>query len=246
MKKDNYFLGVNILLLLIVLIGFAPTFYLRPLSDQEPLPFYLIIHGISCTAWFVVIVIQSLFVKNRKIAQHKFYGNYFSLIAPVIVISGYAVLIYSTGQYHQQFALLDSVKEIEGERMFTALIIVGDFIQLIVYLIFVYLGYRFRSNGTYHKRAMLIASILICQQALVRIGKFEFLMIGENPGASGGIYAVIVPFLMLLSLLVFDTVKFKKPQKISVIGIVTYVAFVATSMALNVSGLAVDLLESLR
>ena len=246
MKKDNYFFAVNILLLLIVLIGFSPTFYLRPLSDQEPLPFYLIVHGISCTAWFVVIVIQSYLVKKGKTIQHKVYGKYFSLIALVLVISGYAVLIYSTGKYHMEFPILTSGIEIEGERKFTALIIVGDFIQLIVYLVFVYLGYRYRSNGKLHKRAMLIASILICQQALVRLGKFEVIMIGENPGASGGIYAVIVPFLILLSLLVYDTIKFRKPQRISIIGIVSYMAFVATSIALNISGIAVGFLENLR
>lgn len=103
MKKDNYFFNVNILLLLIVLIGFSPTFFLRSLSEQEPLPFYLIVHGISCTAWFVVIVIQSYLVKKERIVQHKVYGKYFSLIAPILVISGYAVLIYSTGKYHMQF-----------------------------------------------------------------------------------------------------------------------------------------------
>lgn len=93
---------------------------------------------------------------------------------------------------------------------------------------------------------MLIASILICQQALARLGKFEVIMIDDNPGASGGIYAVIVPFLILLSLLVYDTIKFRKPQRISVIGIVSYIAFVATSIALNISGMAVGFLENLR
>jgi len=246
MKKDNYFFVVNVILLIIVLIGFSPTFYLRPLSSQEPLPFYLIIHGISCTAWFIVIVIQSYLVRKGRIVQHKVYGKYFGLIAPILVLLGYAVLVYSIGNYHMQFPPITSGVEIGGERQFTALIIVGDAIQLIVYLIFVYLGYRYRSNGNFHKRAMLIASILICQQALVRLGKFEHIMIGENPGASGGIYAMIVPLIILLSLLVYDTIKFEKPKRISVIGLVSYIAFVATSITLNISGMAVGLLESLR
>ena len=40
--------------------------------------------------------------------------------------------------------------------------------------------------------------------------------------------------------------KFKKPQRISVIGLISYVLFVATAMALNISGKAVTILESLR
>ena len=227
-----------------MLIGFSPTFFLRPLSSHEPLPFYLIIHGISCTAWFIVIVIQSYFVKKEKIVQHRIYGKYFSLIAPIVVISGFAVLMYSVGKYHIQFPPLSPGADIEGEKGHIPMVITGGIIQLITYLLFLYIGYRYKSNANFHKRAMLIASILICQQALVSLGKFELIMIGENPGASGGIYSVVIPFILLLSLLVYDIVKFKKPNRISVVGIITYIAYIAAVGIFSSS--TVELLESLR
>jgi len=246
MKNDNYFFSVNVLLLLIVLIGFSPTFYLRPLSSQEPLPFYLIIHGISCTAWFIVIVIQSYFIKTGRVIQHKIYGKYFSLIAPMIVLSGFAVVMYLIGKYHMQFPPPNSEAYIEGEGIHDVMVSVGGIIQLITFLLFVYVGYRYRSKGIIHKRAMLIASLIICQQALVRLGQFKLFMIGEDPGASGGIYSVVVPFVLLLSLLVYDTIKFKKPKVISIVGLIAYISFILAAFGLTSSGLALKLIESFR
>lgn len=92
---------------------------------------------------------------------------------------------------------------------------------------------------------MIIASIFICQQVLVRLAKFELFMIGEDPGASAGIYSVIFPFIVLLSMLVYDIVKLKKPHRISVIGIISYVAYIAAVGVLGGSP-AIELLESLR
>lgn len=246
MNRDNYFFAVNVFLLLVVLIGFSPSFFLRSLSDAKPLPIYMIIHGIACTAWFIAIVLQSYWIKIGKTPRHRSYGTYFSLIVPLIVITGYAVILYAMGNYHSKFPPLLNGSEIEGERSFTALILVGDAIQLIIVSLFVYVGYRYRNKVATHKRSMLIASVLISQQAFVRLGKFDFLMIGDNPGASGGIYATLVPFLILISLVVYDLVEFKKVERVSIIGVTSYILFVASAMMLNVTGWGVQLLEALR
>jgi len=93
---------------------------------------------------------------------------------------------------------------------------------------------------------MFIASLIICQQALVRLGQFKLFMIGEDPGASGGIYSVVVPFVLLLSLLVYDTIKFKKPKVISIVGLIAYISFILAAFGLTSSGLALKLIESFR
>ncbi|MEM6348206.1 MAG: hypothetical protein AAF927_30270 [Bacteroidota bacterium] len=246
MKRDHYFFSINVILLLIVLIGFAPSFYLRPLSNRASLPFYLIVHGVSCTAWFVIIVVQSQWIRKKQISKHRKFGTYFSLIAPILVGSGYLVLYRTIQLYHQQFAPIIEGMVVDKQQSFSALIITGDTIQLILFSAFVFLGYRFRTTFEVHKRAMLIASILICQQALVRIGKMEIFMLGENPGASGGIYATVIPLLMLVSMLFYDVKKYKKPQIMSIAGLLSYILFVASAFILNVTGLAVNAIEWMR
>ena len=71
-------------------------------------------------------------------------------------------------------------------------------------------------------------------------------MIGENPGASGGIYATVIPFLLLLSMLVVDVRKQKRPHNMTLIGIISYLLFVASAFILNVSGIALKVIEWMR
>lgn len=246
MKRDTYFLGINGLLFLIVMTGFAPSFYLRPFSDQASLPIPFLLHGISCTAWFVAILLQSFWVQRGKILRHSRWGRYFALIAPVLVLSGFWVLQYATKAYYTEFPPLESGAAVEEARAFKALIITGDCLQLLLFLAFAGVGYRFRKRIATHKRAMLIASILICQQALVRIGKFDFLLIGEDPGASGAIYAVLVPFFLLISILIYDWRSDKKLQRISLWGITSLMGLLVVSVILRRSGLSLYVLEALR
>ena len=93
---------------------------------------------------------------------------------------------------------------------------------------------------------MLIATIIVCHQALVRIGKIEAIMIGDDPGKSGGIYASFVPLLLLVSIIVYDKVKLKKIQRISVMGVASYLLYVGLAVLLGATGLALEILEGLR
>ncbi|MEO1588401.1 MAG: hypothetical protein AAFS00_14015 [Bacteroidota bacterium] len=244
-KREPYFFVVNVILLLIVVVGFGPSFFLRPLNDLAPLPAHLIIHGVSATTWIVAIVLQSYWIQQGKTLRHARLGVYFSLIAPLLVASGFWVLGYATELYHADFAPLEAGAADDG-RTFRALIITGDVLQLLLFLGFVYTGYRNRQHAFIHKRAMLIASILLCQQALVRIGKMEFLMIGSEPGASGGMYATFVPLCLLISMVVYDKRMHQKIPRISVAGIAAYFLYVGISVAIGASGLAVAMLERLR
>ena len=52
-RRRHFFLVSAVLMLLIVFLGFAPTFYLRgtiPERVARPLPGYLYIHGAAMTA----------------------------------------------------------------------------------------------------------------------------------------------------------------------------------------------------
>ena len=246
MKNDRYFLVINVFLLSVVLIGFAPSFFLRPTSGLKPLPLYMILHGISCTAWVIAIVLQSYWIQKRRLIPHRKMGLYFSLIAPVVYVSGLMVLSYAVGQYHVDFSPISAGAEVPEPQSFKALILTGDLIQISLFLAFVWIGYRRRNRADIHKRAMLIATILLCQQALVRLGKIDFLIIGSEPGASGALYATLVPFLLLVSMLMYDWRKVGKPTRISWGGMGGFFFLLVASFGLKASGLAVEILEGFR
>ena len=242
MKRDRYFFILNCILLLAVLMGFAPSFYLRPLSDQAALPIHLILHGIACTAWFLSIFMQALLVQKQKINAHKTFGKYASLIAPAVFISGLWVM-----QGRIQNFYTKNGSELAGRpdfREFESMLIAGDTIALISFLILVYLGYRFRHKIHHHKRYMLFASIMIVPQAFVRIGKYAFLQLGDDPGASGSLYAVAGPVLMLFSLLIYDRKKLGKVHAVTKLSWVWYIGLLATATLLMRTGWGADLLEA--
>ena len=61
-------------ILAIVFVGFAHTLYLRPLFDVPPIPVYLYLHGAVVTAWFGLVVVQTLLIRNGAVATHRRVG----------------------------------------------------------------------------------------------------------------------------------------------------------------------------
>jgi len=53
-------------LLAALLVGFAPTLFLRSLFDVPPIPAYLYVHGIVLTTWFVLVFAQTCGVPSAE------------------------------------------------------------------------------------------------------------------------------------------------------------------------------------
>ena len=244
MRKDKYFFTINLLLLIFVIVGFAPTFYLRPIGSLEPLPFDMILHGTICTAWFFAVVLQSYLIMKNKIVYHKKFGMYFSFIAPALVISGFIVV------YTLMMSSLAKSPSLFDESMaekakFGAIFYAGNYLMLVMYAIYFYLGYHFRYKPNYHKRFMLFASTLITGQAAVRIIRIEMLQFGQDGNISGFIYSTL-PITIIISLLIYDLFKLKKPHWATIIGIIGIVFLVLMVSVIGLSGVGVEWMEMIR
>ena len=68
---------MSIALLATVFVGFARSFFLRPLFPSWPAPaepvFYL--HGVAFTAWFVLLAVQSWLIGARQLQVHRRLGD---------------------------------------------------------------------------------------------------------------------------------------------------------------------------
>ena len=62
--RSKFFFGMSIVLLLLILSGFAPTLYLRAFFDVPPIPSHLYLHGSILTGWFVWMVVQTSLVQT--------------------------------------------------------------------------------------------------------------------------------------------------------------------------------------
>jgi len=72
--RDPFFAAMSAVILAIVLSGFAPTLYLRPVFKPLPIPGYLYLHGIVLTSWFVWFTMQTFLIQSRRTALHRRLG----------------------------------------------------------------------------------------------------------------------------------------------------------------------------
>jgi len=106
-RRSNFFLYTSYALLVIVLLGFSPTFYLRVFYDVPAIPPYVYAHGVAMTAWFVWLCVQTTAVFNGRIALHRKLG-----MIGMVAFGGFlflAFLYLQTPDIHKRLMLLASI-----------------------------------------------------------------------------------------------------------------------------------------
>src|SRR5215475_6479126 len=83
---------VSGLLLLVLVVGFAKTFFLRAFFNVPPIPAYLYVHGVVLTAWYALVFAQTLLVRTHRVDLHRRLGVASVTVAAMLVpISAYVV-----------------------------------------------------------------------------------------------------------------------------------------------------------
>src|SRR5215216_377146 len=93
-RHPRFFPALSSLLIVIVFLGFAPTYYMRP-ANAGPIPAFLHIHGAAMTAWYVLLLVQTTLIAMRRRAVHRRLGVAGAIIAAVIVLLNPMVVLWS-------------------------------------------------------------------------------------------------------------------------------------------------------
>ena len=99
--KADFFFVWSVLFLLIVIIGFIPSFILRPLFTDRGIPFYLTFHGIVMIVWFVGVFFQSLLIAQERTLDHMKYGRYWFVLAMFLLLTNTQVMISISNEVMQ-------------------------------------------------------------------------------------------------------------------------------------------------
>src|SRR5882757_6372112 len=174
---------------LIVLAGFARTYYLKGLFGNPPLPGLLVhIHGFVMTSWVVLFIAQVSLVARHRTRTHQRLGVLGGMLAGLIVIVGVLTAIAevargsSPGPPPLQFLVIP----------------LGD---MLVFAILVGAALYFRRRRLdVHKRLMLLAAVNLMAPAIARI-PLHFIETG-GPLAFFGLTD-----LCLLACIGYDTIR---------------------------------------
>lgn len=191
-----FFLWISLAILALVLVGFAPTLYLRAFLDTPPVPGYLIAHGIALTAWFGGLAAQATLVRTGRVAMHRRLGMVGVGVAAAVVASGLFVMFGAVQRVHAAGIGLDadaSALGVAGGSTvldFLTFVVWANLTSLAAFTMLVASAVWLRRNGAAHKRLMVLASLSIVAPAVARIARWGL----------GGDMGPFVPLVLLLLL----------------------------------------------
>lgn len=177
--RGRFFVWMACLLLILNLIGFAPTYFLRSWFGGPALHARTHLHGVLFTGWFVLFVIQSLLVARGRLRLHRRLGVIGACLAACMVVSGLVILYYGVLEF----------QEAGGSIARAGQFLWGNLALLTAFGGFVVAAITLRRHAEAHKRLILLASLAMILQSLGRIGSFGPLRIGSAE-ASEAVYAL--------------------------------------------------------
>jgi hypothetical protein len=163
----RFFTAMAVLCTALVLVGFAPTYYLRGLTSQPPLSPLVHLHGAVSTGWILLFLTQTSLVAANRRDVHRRLGIAGAVWAAVVLVIGWLMAIDAArrgvappGAPAQPGFLLIPLGTILSFAVLAAA------------------GLWNRRRSETHKRFMLLATIALLTPALAR---YRFYGLGDGP-----------------------------------------------------------------
>jgi hypothetical protein len=152
------FLPAAILIGIVVVLGFGPTYFYRPFATpKDSLTVIVHVHGALMSAWIALFIIQVILVAAGRTDLHRRLGKLGFVLLFLIAIVALPMLIVAAklGDDHMPGPALPGMALVLG------------FLIAFVTLAALGLHYRFRSDV--HKRLMFLAALAAMEAAVSRL-----------------------------------------------------------------------------
>jgi uncharacterized membrane protein YozB (DUF420 family) len=184
-SERKFYSRMALFLVLLVLLGFGPSFYLRGIVPPYPrpnptLPLTVILHGTVFTIWMALIVTQTQLIAGKKHEVHMRLGKLGMLFAVLMIPVMYMTAVWQVARANQP-PFTDPLT--------------WTIVPLAVIIPFAFLvsqGWANRRDVQTHKRLMLSAAILVVMGP----------SIGRLPLAPPTMVGFSIPFLLGLALFI--------------------------------------------
>lgn len=192
------YLLAAVLVPLIVLAGFARTYYLKGFFPTPALPNLIVhLHAIIMTAWVVLFIVQVTLVAKRQTKLHQRLGIFGAVLAALVFIVGILTGLFAAARFLENPSLAGPG---DPPPLPFLIIPLGD---MVIFAILIGTALYYRKRLDIHKRLMLLAAINLLTPAIARI-PLEFIVKG-GPLAFFGLTD-----LVLIGFVAFDTIRHKR------------------------------------
>jgi hypothetical protein len=158
--RRKFYVGMSVLMLLLIIVGFWPSYYGPLLRGAAQAPWILHLHGAIYIGWMLLLVVQTVLASRGRIRQHRALGSVG--IAWGSVVFGLGLIVSFAAPVMTFNAGTRTLDEAAG----FLLIPLGDMV-LFGGLFFPAVAYR--SKPELHKRLMILATIAIAFAAIFRM-----------------------------------------------------------------------------
>jgi cytochrome bd-type quinol oxidase subunit 2 len=190
-SERKFYSRMALFLVFVVLLGFAPSFYLRGIVPSYPrpnptLPPAVILHGTVFTIWMALIIAQTQLIAARKHEVHMRLGKAGMLFAILMIPVMYLTAVWQVARANQP--------PFTDPPTWT----IVPLATIIPFAALVWSGWANRRNVQTHKRLMLCAAILVVMGPA--IGRLPI----APPTVPGFTIQMLVGFLLFVPLIWWD------------------------------------------
>jgi hypothetical protein len=207
-SERRLFAAVAVFFVAAVLAGFGRTYYLKFAFGTPPLPGLLVhAHGILMTAWIVFFIAQVWLIRSKRHAVHMRNGMIGAALAVAMIVVGFFTAVA---------AAKNGAAAAPPDIPPLSFMAVPMF-DLVLFALFFGAAIYYRKQPANHKRLLLLTVLNFLPPAIARIPIASL-------QAYGPLYFFGVPTVLAIGLLIYDTWRNGRLNKVFLAGSVILIA----------------------
>ena len=159
--ERKFYSRMALFMMAVIVIGFAPSFYLRGLvhypRPNPTLPPFVMLHGLMFTTWLLLFIAQTQLVARGRRDLHIKLGVASMVLGVALIPTMYLAAVWGVARANQA----------PFTDPFNWTIVPLD--GIIPFALMLWLGWARRRQAQWHKRAMLVAALMIMHPGVGRI-----------------------------------------------------------------------------
>lgn len=190
-RKHGVLIFIFVSIACISLAGFFSS-YLSHMPDYGKFPVLIHVHFLTFLCWLALIVIQPILIRRKNFGLHRKIGRLSYVLAPILIVP--LVMLISR-------KIIRLIPENPDGAAFEALLGLLDVVSFATYYV---IAMANRRNVRWHVAFILAASLVALNPGMARLLNLASTDLGM-------LAAVLTPFVLSISVIVFEKVKYKRP-----------------------------------